>query len=748
MDLQDEKKDKKEKFPVLEEEPIKKNDTQDKKREALVKLIKYFESRGIPVLEKEPEDKQALEKILAEKKLREVGIEEKVEKAKVEKAEKSETERKDVDSEKQFGEIVKQLTPKEIAEKYNISLSTTYRKLNQLGIKPKKQTIYIEKDELIQILKKHTLKEAAEKLGVSRSTVERFAKQYGIKIRELKRQHGAKKRELKELIFSKEELINYIKEGKSVGEIAKLKNVSKNTVENYLYKIYHIKVSDYKPEIISKEELEALLNQGYTITQIANIKGVGRKTIRMRIKKWGLEKRNEPPFKDEFELIELLKEHKSVFKIARLKQMGYNTLKAYLAKHNIDAKKIIQAAKEEEERRYLSKEKLYEYRVKKGMSIENIAKELHKSKSTIKKYLELYRIDEEKELRKDSVETLAQARLETKITKKQETKKVRRKELPPELIQKLQGYIESNYSLKDIATELGCYPSTITRWLKKSGLYRLIELKKKEEEEKLVSIIREYYIDKDYSMRKIEEELGIPRRTVAKFADKYGWYELKELKKKKRDEERKNLILAEIEKGTKLEDIGKLLGLKRGGVQYLLEKYGIKYERKPVKKQEISREELWSDYIEQGLSIEKIAEKHHKSKKTIKRLIGEYALDKEKEERERKKMEREKERLRELREKGYSVITIEKILEMPRNTVLEKLIRYGIYQSLKCREKPIDEQLLRDLYVYQMLPSRQIAEIVGRDKSVVLRYAKKYGLDKEREMLKDGLAYLVNYFML
>jgi|GEM_PF-6254799 len=85
---------------------------------------------------------------------------------------------------------------------------------------------------------------------------------------------------------------------------------------------------------------------------------------------------------------------------------------------------------------------------------------------------------------------------------------------------------------------------------------------------------------------------------------------------------------------------------------------------------------------------------------------------------------------------------------MPRNTVLEKLIRYGIYQSFKCRGKPIDEQLLRDLFVYQMLPSRQIAEMVGRDKSVVLRYAKKYGLDKEREMLKDGLASLVNYFVL
>jgi AraC-like DNA-binding protein len=748
MDLQDEKKDKKEEseklyfespsIPVLEKEPIKKNDTQDKKKEALAKLIKYFESRGIPVLEKEPEDKQALEKILAEKKLREVGIEEKVEEAKVEKAEKSETERKDVGSEKQFGEIAKQLTPKEIAEKYNISLRTTYRKLNQLGIKPKKQTIYIEKDELIQTLKKYTLREAAEKLRVSRSTVERFARQYGIK-----------KRELKELIFSKEELINYIKGGKSVGEIAKLKNVARTTVENYIYKIYHIKVSDYKPEIISKEELEALLNKGYTITQIANIKGVGRKTIRMRIKKWGLEKRKEPPFKDESELIELLKEHKSIFKIARLKRIGCNTVKAYLAKHNIDAKKIIQAAKEEEERRYLSRERLYDCRVKRGMSIENIAKELHKSKSTIKKYLELYGIDKEKRLYEDEghVKANKQEGLEVKV-KKQETKKIRRKGLSPELIQKLQGYIESNYSLKDIATELGCYPSTVSRWVKKPSLYRLIELKKKEEEEKLVSIIREYYIDKDYSMRKIEEELDIPRRIVAKFADKYGWYELKELKKRKRDEERKNLILAEIEKGTKLEDIGKLLGLKRGRVQYLLEKYGIKYERKPVKKQEISRDELWSDYIEQRLSIEKIARKRHKSKKIIRRLISEYALDKEKEQREREKMEREKERLHELREKGYSIITIEKILGMPRNTVLEKLIRYRIYQSFKCRGKPIDEQLLRDLYVYRMLPSRQIGEIVGRDKSVVLRYVKKYGLDKEREMLKDGLAYLINYFML
>jgi|GEM_PF-4744711 len=657
MNLQDEKKDKKEKseklyfeshgISVMGKEPMKKNDTQDKKREALAKLIKYFKNLGIPVLEKEPEDKQALEKILAEKKLREVGIEEKVEKAKVEKAEKSETERKDVGSEKQFGEIVKQLTPKEIAEKYDISLSTAYRKLNQLGIKPKKQTIYIEKDELIQTLKKYTLKEAAKKLGVSRSTVERFARQYGIKIRELK-----------ELIFSKEELINYIKEGKSVGEIAKLKNVAQRTVENYLYKIYHIKVSDYKPEIISKEELEALLNQGYTITQIANIKGVGRKTIRMRIKKWGLEKkRNEPPFKDEFELIELLKKHKSVFKIARLKQIGYNTVKAYLAKHNIDAEKIIQAAKEEEERRYLSKEKLYDYRVKRGMSIEDIARELHKSKPVIKKYLELYGIDKEKKY-KEHVKANKQARLEVKV-KKQETKKVRRKGLSPELVQKLQGYIESNYSLKDIATELGCYPSTVSKWLKKSGLYRLIKLKKKEKEEKLVNMIREYYIDKDHSMRKIEEELDIPRRIVAKFADKYGWYELKELKKRKRDEERKNLILAEIEKGTKLEDIGKLLGLKRGGVEYLLEKYGIKYERKPVKKQEISRDELWSDYIEQRLSIEKIARKRHKSKKIIRQLISEYALDKEKEQREREKMEREKERLHELREKGYSIITIE-----------------------------------------------------------------------------------------
>jgi DNA-binding CsgD family transcriptional regulator len=223
MDLQDEKKDKKEKFPVLEKEPIKKNDAQDKKKEALAKLIKYFENLGIRVLEKEPEDKQALEKILAEKKLREAGIEKKVEKARVEKAEKSETEGKDVDGEKQFSEIVKQLTPKEIAEKYDISLRSAYRKLNQPGINPKKQTIYIEKGELIQILKKHTLKEAAEKLGVSESTVERFARQYGIK-RERQRR----------LQFSKEELINYIKKGKSVDEIAKLKNVAQRTVENYL----------------------------------------------------------------------------------------------------------------------------------------------------------------------------------------------------------------------------------------------------------------------------------------------------------------------------------------------------------------------------------------------------------------------------------------------------------------------------------------------------------------------------------
>jgi uncharacterized protein YjcR len=68
--------------------------------------------------------------------------------------------------------------------------------------------------------------------------------------------------------------------------------------------------------------------------------------------------------------------------------------------------------------------------------------------------------------------------LEVKV-KKQEIKKVRRKGLSPELIQKLQGYIESNYSLKNIATELGCYPSTVLKWLKKSGLYRLIELRKK-----------------------------------------------------------------------------------------------------------------------------------------------------------------------------------------------------------------------------------------------------------------------------
>lgn len=85
-----------------------------------------------------------------------------------------------------------------------------------------------------------------------------------------------------------------------------------------------------------------------------------------------------------------------------------------------------------------------------------------------------------------------------------------------------------------------------------------------------------------------------------------------------------------------------------------------------------------------------------------------------------------------------------KVFDVPKNN------HTGQYCSKKCSDegyrKPIDKNTLTKLYVEEELTSREVGEIVGRDKKVVLDYLNYYGLpiradgikNKERIKCKDG----------
>lgn len=74
-------------------------------------------------------------------------------------------------------------------------------------------------------------------------------------------------------------------------------------------------------------------------------------------------------------------------------------------------------------------------------------------------------------------------------------------------------FIKRGYSLGEVADELGCYRGTIRRWVQKHNLYK----RPWHDPE----VLRELFVEKDLSVEAVADELSCARRTVKEWVIKY-----------------------------------------------------------------------------------------------------------------------------------------------------------------------------------------------------------------------------------
>ena len=179
----------------------------------------------------------------------------------------------------------------EIAKMYGCSITLVRYRCIKYGIKlrPRWKSIKIKKSVLQKLYVKEgkSLEKIADMLSCSPLTVKARCRQYGIKTRGTKRVKGLTKSRLQKL---------YVKEGKSIREIAEIVGCSREVVRVRCKKfgIPLRRPGNRKLEEINKTALRKLyVKEGKTVTDIAKVFNCTVSTISQMVKQFGLKKELE-----------------------------------------------------------------------------------------------------------------------------------------------------------------------------------------------------------------------------------------------------------------------------------------------------------------------------------------------------------------------------------------------------------------------------------------------------------------------
>jgi len=207
-------------------------------------------------------------------------------KAEVYKASKENMYTLRIGNQKILAFLLKRLIPHLIIKK---AIAT--KALNTLKIRENYKFLNYTKEELKRILEdyyinqKLSIRQIARKFNVNYSTIHQWLIKFNIPRRE---------KPPEKIHIPKEELIKlYVKEGKSASEIARIYNVAHTTILDKLRKFGIEPRNDKKLKDIPnlKEKLtELYINQGKTMEAIAKEFGVTKEAIYRWIKKFGLKK--------------------------------------------------------------------------------------------------------------------------------------------------------------------------------------------------------------------------------------------------------------------------------------------------------------------------------------------------------------------------------------------------------------------------------------------------------------------------
>jgi transposase len=193
------------------------------------------------------------------------------------------------------------LSIRQIAKKLNVRYGTIQRWLIKFNIPRREgnpEKIVIPKEELFKLYveQKKSANEIAKIYNVAHTTILDKLEKYGIEKR--------KDKKLKDIPNLKEELKRlYIKEGKTMEEIASIFNVSKEAIFKWLKKFkierkiptISIEKSDKKLSEIPKEELKQILtdlyNKGLSLAQIAELYSTTKQAVREWFLKFNIPRR-------------------------------------------------------------------------------------------------------------------------------------------------------------------------------------------------------------------------------------------------------------------------------------------------------------------------------------------------------------------------------------------------------------------------------------------------------------------------
>jgi len=178
-----------------------------------------------------------------------------------------------------------------IAKMYGCSGTLVHYRCIKYGIqlRPRWKSIKIKKSVLQKLYVKEgkSLEKIADMLSCSPLTVKARCRQYGIKTRGTKRVKGLTKSRLQKL---------YVKEGKSIREIAEIVGCSREVVRVRCKKfgIPLRRPGTRKLEEINKTALRKLyVKEGKTVTDIAKVFNCTVSTISQMVKQFGLKKELE-----------------------------------------------------------------------------------------------------------------------------------------------------------------------------------------------------------------------------------------------------------------------------------------------------------------------------------------------------------------------------------------------------------------------------------------------------------------------
>lgn len=184
-------------------------------------------------------------------------------------------------------------------------------------------------------------------------------------------------------------------------------------------------------------------------------------------------------------------------------------------------------------------------------------------------------------------------------------------------------YIKKKYNIiQKIAKLIGVPWPIVVKLMDK---YNIPRRKRKIEipEEELEKLVRE-----GYSPEQIAQKYGCNKITILKILHKYGLSPRAKYTYGKIPS-REELEYLYWKQGMTAKRIAKKLGYSKAKILRCTRKYGIPRRPplvKPKKKVHITKETLWKLYIEQQLSMEKIAEILGCSKDTVKRRLIEYEI--------------------------------------------------------------------------------------------------------------------------